>query len=154
MQKFSVRSGELILLNRTILTKDGATVFFRVHLFFFISFSAYFATQTYLHLLDNLGVLAIHLLFFVLSILSIQKIISDRNIAFCSNIPLNDLRVVRFKTMLFKKVIWFTILSRYPYAEFETHDGTITRFKVHLEKPILSQFKFELIKRDIQVEED
>lgn len=153
MQKFAVKGTELILLKQTILTRNDAKILYWAAFVLFSLFATYFAIQIYLHLPDHLGILAMYLLLFVASILSIQKTITDRGNAIKSDIPIKGLRVVRFKKRFTKNIPRLIPTSRYPYAEFESFDGTITRFRVHLEKPILSQFKFELVKRDIRVEE-
>lgn len=153
MQKFAVKGTELILLKQTILTRDDAKILYWAAFVLFSLFATYFAIQVYLHLLDDLGILAMHLLLFVAAILSIRTIITIRENAIKSDIPIEDLRVVRFKKRFIKNIPRLIPISRYPYAEFESYDGTIIRFRIHLEKPILSQLKFELVKRDIRVEE-
>jgi hypothetical protein len=150
MQKFAVKGTELILLKQTILTRNDAKILYWSAFILFSLFATYFAIQIYLHLPDDLGILAMHLLLFVVSILSIRTIITIREDAINSDIPIKDLHIVRFRRRHIAKTI---SISRYPYAEFESYDGTITRFRIHLDKPILSQFKFELVKRDIRVEE-
>jgi hypothetical protein len=153
MQKFAVKGRELTLLGQTILTKNDARILYRTAFVLFSLFAAYFAIQICLHLPDHLFTLTVYLLLFIASVLSIQKIITDRCIANRCDIPFKDLRVVRFKRRLIKCFAKPIPFSAYPHAEFEAKDGTVTKFRVLLEKPVLSQFKFELVKRDVRIEE-
>lgn len=153
MQTIAVKNGDLILLKNKIVTKEKASSIFRFHMISFALFSLYFAIKTGMSLTDSLGISAAYALLFIVSILSIWKTIVDKRDAFRSSIPADNLQVVRLKTPFLKNAFRPIILSQYPYAEFEGQDGTIKEFRVCLEKPALSKFKFDLVKKDVRIEE-
>ncbi|WP_320051950.1 hypothetical protein [uncultured Acetobacteroides sp.] len=150
MQTFSFKGLELMLLNRTIVEGTKVNLIHRVFLALFTLFVVYFSVQIYLYLPQNLEVLVLYLLLFGAAILAIQKIIKDRHSPSMASISSDTIRVVRFKNHFTRIPCLF---SSSPDAEFETHDGNTVKLRVRLEKAVLLQFKHELVKRDIRVEE-
>ena len=152
MQKPVDNRGNLILLNNTILTRNTLAILCRTSLVLFSIFTIHFAIQAYLNLLDHLGALVVNMLLFIVSILSIHKIYTIKLTTLYRSLSIDNLRVVRFRTPFIKSFIRPVVFS-YPYAEFEDENGTVKKYRVCLEKPVLSQFKIELVKKDIRVEE-
>lgn len=153
MQKFELKTGELTLSNQAILPKKSANFSFQMSLIFFTAFAFYFTSRAFIQVFYNEGIPYTYLLLLLASLLAIYKTILDKSSAECSYIPVDNIRVVRFRTSTYSKIVKVLFSSCYPTAEFETKDGEVTKVRVKLEKSPLMLFKFELVKRDIRVEE-
>jgi hypothetical protein len=153
MQHFKLKTGELTLSNQTILPKKSANFSFHMSLLFFTAFACYFTANAFLQVFYLESLPYTYLLLLLASLLSIYKTILDKSSAECSNIPVENIRVVRFRTSTYSKIVKALFSSCYPTAEFVANDGEVTKIRVKLEKINLIQFKFELVKRDIRIEE-
>lgn len=149
----SIENKKLVIANHTILSKKGALLTFSLNLAFFSFFAVYFATLAVHHLATYHVFFFINLLFFAISILAIRKTITDRKKASSEYLKINNIVTARFKKESISAILRKLSSSTPSVVEFEDANGRVTRMKLMLDKPLLTEFKFDLVKHNIRVEE-